>query len=130
MKNKVYIGIDPDVDASGVARLAGDRIECATLLFPALLEYILENRDAHFVIESSWTTGHVWHGKGNKGKAHSARLGYDVGRNHEVGRKITHGEIAEITGWDARKSNQEERDALLLAWVCSGRPVRMNIHKL
>ena len=153
MKNKVYIGIDPDVDASGVARLAGDGIECSTLPFAALLEYILENRDAHFVIESSWTTGHVWHGKGNKGKAHSARLGYDVGRNHEVGRKIaefldyhnidytlqppfvkcwkgrdrkiTHGEIAEITGWDARKSNQEERDALLLAWVCSGRPVRI-----
>ena len=53
------------------------------------------NRDAHFVIEASWMTGHVWHGRGNKGKAHSASLGYDVGRNHEVGRKI-----AEILDWN------------------------------
>ena len=155
MSGKVYIGIDPDVDASGVARLDGDRIECTTLLFPALLEYILENRDAHFVIEASWMTGHVWHGRGNRGKAHSASLGYDVGRNHEVGKKIaefldwnnigytlqpplkklwkgkdgkiTHAEIAEFTRWDRTKSNQEERDALLLAWVCSGRPVRMKV---
>ena len=157
MSDNVYIGIDPDVDASGVARLDGDRIECTTLLFPALLEYILENRDAHFVIEASWMTGHVWHGRGNRGKAHSASLGYDVGRNHEVGKKIaefldwnnigytlqpplkklwkgkdgkiTHAEIAEFTHWDRKKSNQEERDALLLAWVCSGRPIRMKVEK-
>ncbi len=155
MKNRVYIGIDPDVDASGVARLDGDGIECSTLPFPALLEYILAHKDAHYVIEASWMTGHVWHGQGNKGKAHSARLGYDVGRNHEVGkkiaeyldwnninytlqpplvkcwkgkdRKITHAEIVEITHWDRKVSNQEERDALLLAWVCSGRPIRMKV---
>lgn len=151
----IIIGIDPDVDASGVARIDGDGIECSTLPFPALLEYILANRDAHFVIEASWTTGHVWHGGRSKGKAHSARLGYDVGRNHEVGkkiaefldynnisytlqpplvkcwkgrdRKITHEEIVQFTHWDRKVSNQEERDALLLAWVCSGRPIRMKV---
>ena len=155
MTDRIYIGIDPDVDASGVARLDGDGIECTTLPFPALLEYIMENRDAHFVIEASWMTGHVWHGGRSKGKSWAASLGYDVGRNHEVGRniaefldyhdishtlqpplkklwkgkdgKITHEEIAEFTHWDRKKSNQEERDALLLAWVCSGRPVRMKV---
>ena len=157
MKNdrRTYIGIDPDVDASGIARLDGDGIECSTLPFPALLEYILANRDAHFVIEASWKTGHVWHGGRSKGKAHSAKLGYDVGRNHEVGRKIaefldyhninytlqpplmkcwkgkdrkiTHEEIVQFTHWDRKVSNQEERDALLLAWVCSGRPIRMKV---
>ena len=154
-KDRTYIGIDPDVDASGVARLDGDGIECSTLPFPALLEYILANRDAHFVIEASWATGHVWHGGRSKGKAHSAKLGYDVGRNHEVGkkiaeflafhnisyalqpplvkcwkgknRKITHEEIVQFTHWDRKVSNQEERDALLLAWVCSGRPIRMKV---
>lgn len=158
MTNRIYIGIDPDVDASGVARLDGDGIECSTLPFPALLEYILKNKDARFVVEASWTTGHVWHvwhGGRSKGKSWAASLGYDVGRNHEVGRKIaefldwnnidytlhpplvkcwkgrdrkiTHEEIAEFTHWDRKVSNQEERDALLLAWVCSGRPIRMNV---
>ena len=152
------IGIDPDVDASGVARLNGDGIECSTLPFPALLEYILANRDAHFVIEASWKTGHVWHGGRSKGKAHSAKLGYDVGRNHEVGkkiaefldwnnidytlqpplvkcwkgkdRKITHEELMSLLEGSGvtcprKVTNQEERDAALLALDASGIAMRM-----
>ena len=156
--SRIYIGIDPDVDASGVARLDGDGIECSTLPFPELIEYILANRDAHFVIEASWATGHVWHGGRSKGKAHSAKLGYDVGRNHEIGRKIaefldynnisytlqpplvkcwkgkdrkiTHEELVALFEGsgivcNTGRSNQEERDAALLALDASGMPMRM-----
>jgi hypothetical protein len=38
-------------------------------------------------------------------------------------RKITHAEITAITGWDKKRSNQEERDAMLLAWNESGLPI-------
>jgi hypothetical protein len=37
--------------------------------------------------------------------------------------KITHTEITAITGWDKKRSNQEERDAMLLAWDRSGLPI-------
>jgi hypothetical protein len=40
--------------------------------------------------------------------------------------KITSAELAEITGKDKLpRCNQEGRDALLMAWVASGLPVRV-----
>ncbi len=40
-------------------------------------------------------------------------------------RKITHEELDRIVGgMPGRRSNQEERDALLLAWSRSGLPIR------
>lgn len=74
-------------------------------------------------------------------------MGYDVGRCHRTGelieemcdnlgleykqqapltkvwkgqdRKITHEEIVRITGLIAKRTNQEERDAILLAWTAA-----------
>lgn len=81
------------------------------------------------------------------------KIAKDVGANHQTGRliiemldsmgieareaqplvkcwkgsdrKITHEELDRIVGgMPGRRSNQEERDALLLAWVRSGLPIR------
>ena len=107
-----------------------------------------------FVIEAAWLTGKVnWHFSGGENRRVSSAMGYSIGRNHQAGMdiaallrhmghevrevrplkklwrgkdgKITHDEICRLTGWDAKGSNQEQRDALLLAWVESGRSMRM-----
>jgi hypothetical protein len=40
-------------------------------------------------------------------------------------RKITHAEITDVCGWDKKRSNQEERDAMLIAWYASGLPIKV-----
>lgn len=105
------------------------------------------------VVEASWHKTHNWHLNRRDTLGIAARKGYDEGRNHEAGRKIiemlnyygieviekeplrkiwkgpdgkiTHTEITAITGWEKKRSNQEERDAMLLAWDRSGLPIRI-----
>ena len=107
-----------------------------------------------YVIEAAWLTGKVnWHFSGGENRRVSSAMGYSIGRNHQAGMdiaallrhmghevrevrplkkfwrgrdgKITHEELCRLTGWTAARSNQEQRDALLLAWVESGRSMRM-----
>lgn len=107
-----------------------------------------------YVLEAAWLTGKVnWHFSGGENRRVSSAMGYSIGRNHQAGMdiaallrhmghevrevrplkklwrgkdgKITHEEICRLTGWTAPRSNQEQRDALLLAWVESGRSMRM-----
>lgn len=105
------------------------------------------------VVEAGWLNRSNWHLKGRDGRAVSAAKGVSTGRNHETGRKIvemaryygletveakplrkvwrgsdgkiTHEELSGVVGGlEAKRSNQEERDALLLAWVHAGLPVK------
>lgn len=103
------------------------------------------------VVEASWHKIHNWHLTRRDSLGIAAKKGYDEGRNHEAGkkiiemlnyygievvekeplrkiwqgtdRKITHTEITAITGWNKKRSNQEERDAMLLAWDYSNLPI-------
>ena len=103
------------------------------------------------VVEASWHKTHNWHLSRYDRPGVAAKKGYDEGRSHEAGRKlvevlqyygieveeqpplrkiwqgpdrkITHTEITAITKWDKKRSNQEERDAMLLAWNRSGLPI-------
>ncbi|MBR5043024.1 MAG: hypothetical protein IKX67_07265 [Bacteroidales bacterium] len=43
--------------------------------------------------------------------------------------KITHEEFLAVTGYKASRTNQEERDAALLAWRLAGHPLRINKRK-
>ena len=44
--------------------------------------------------------------------------------------KITQEEMTEVTGWEKLpRMNQDQRDAVLLAWVCAGYPVRVKPQK-
>lgn len=102
------------------------------------------------VVEAGWLVHKSnWHGT----DGHRAeRIAKNVGANHETGRKIvemcrhwgihveelrplqkmwrgkggkiTAAELEEITGITSR-TNQDERDAALLAWVWAGLPVRI-----
>lgn len=155
----IIIGIDPDVEASGVATLirGTKKIDATTMTLPALLDYLRRVRNEYptltvaVVVEASWTTAHNFHLLPFDNKAVATNKGYKVGRNHQIGidiadiarhfsldvrlqpplrkiwkgkdRKITHEEICAITGYTAKRSNQEERDAMLLAWTSANLPI-------
>jgi hypothetical protein len=104
------------------------------------------------LVEAGWLNQSNWHLKRGESARMAAAKGNAVGRNHETGRKIvemakhfglevielhplkkmwsgpdgkiTHDEIAYfIPGFPAR-SNQETRDAALLAWHYAGFQIR------
>lgn len=161
MTHDIIIGIDPDVEASGVATLIRrtKKIEATTMKLPALMDYLRRVRyptlTIAVVVEASWTTAHNFHSLPSDSKAVAAKKGYHVGRNHQIGidiadiarhfsldvrlqpplrkiwkgkdRKITHEEICAITGYTAKRSNQEERDAMLLAWTSANLPIRIKL---
>ena len=109
------------------------------------------------VVEASWLISHNWHTKRGDSVRTAARKGKDAGRCHEVGRKIvecaryyglevkeqlplkkiwkgkdgkiTHEEISAFMAI-GKRSNQEERDAALLAWDYAGLPIRITTTKL
>lgn len=104
------------------------------------------------LVEAGWLNKKHWHLGQTDSKAKAAMKGNGVGRNHETGRKIvemckhygievlehfplkkgwkgkdgkiTHEELASFTGLMGR-TNQDARDAALLAWHFSGLPIRM-----
>ena len=104
------------------------------------------------VVEAGWLIQSNWHLNHKDTKAVAAAKGNSTGRNHETGRKIvemckhygievlehfplkkcwkgkdgkiTHEELASFTGLTGR-TNQDARDAALLAWCFAGLPIRV-----
>jgi hypothetical protein len=104
------------------------------------------------VVEAGWLIQSNWHLKNSDNKRVASAKGNSAGRNHETGRKIvemckhyglevveqyplrkcwkgkdgkiTHKELSSFTGLTDR-TNQDGRDAALLAWVYAGFPVRI-----
>lgn len=113
---------------------------------------IMEGVKVRVVVEASWKISTNWHTKRGESVRVSASKGIDQGRCAEVGRKIvecaryyglevkeqlplkkiwkgkdgkiTHEEISSFIRMGAR-SNQETRDAALLAWNEAGFPIRI-----
>ncbi|MDR0575631.1 MAG: hypothetical protein LBG96_16690 [Tannerella sp.] len=109
------------------------------------------------VVEAGWLNSAHWHVRDGDSRRIAAAKGNSAGRNHEVGRKIlelcrhygldtveqrplkkmwngrdgkiTHEELASFTGLMGA-TNQEQRDAALLAWVYAGLPVRIAKEKM
>ncbi|MBO7617334.1 MAG: hypothetical protein J6T22_09470 [Bacteroidales bacterium] len=159
MKREIYIGIDPDVELSGFAVLnyATRKLELASLSFTGILAALMrikaEGVDAVVVVEAGWMNKGNWHLKFHDNRGVAAAKGYQVGRNHEAGkkiieaaqffgyevveqkplkkiwkgkdRKITRDELAVFTGYN-KSSNQDSRDAALLAWNAANLPIIMN----
>lgn len=165
-KPDIIIGIDPDSEKNGVAffEKKTKRLEATTLTFPELLDYIRqENRKALeadlrlvVIIEAGWLNKTHWHLNPFDSRQKCAKIGNDVGRNHETGRKIaemldhwgilheeikplplkaggmnlwagkdgkiTAEELKALTGLTGR-TNQEARDAALIAWWSAGEPI-------
>ena len=104
------------------------------------------------VVEAGWLLHAHWHVRESDNRRITAAKGNAAGRNHETGRKIvelcrhygldvveqrplkkiwsgkdgkiTHEELASFTGLMG-KTNQEQRDAALLAWIYAGLPVKI-----
>jgi len=109
------------------------------------------------VVEASWMIQANWHVNKFDRRNRAAAKGYDVGRNHQVGmlivemckvngipvvehiplrkcwsgkdRKITHEELTQFCPVDKTRTNQEMRDAVLLAWAFADFPIRLNPRK-
>ena len=159
MTNKadIIIGIDPDVNKSGVGVVSSKgEVEVFSFTFPELIEHLklsAQLKDCTVVVvEASWKISTNWHtGRGDSIRT-AARKGKDAGRCHEVGRKIV--ECAQFYGlevverlplkkiWKGKdgkitheeikvfmpiqgRTNQEDRDAALLAWDYAGLPIRI-----
>ena len=157
-----FIGVDPDLEKSGVAYLEKStrKLEVCTLSFPDLLDYLKAVKEKSdelgepviVVVEAGWLNKGNWHLLSKDSRAVSAAKGNHTGRNHEVGRKIvemckhyglevvekrplrkiwkgkegkiTHKELSSFTGITGR-TNQEGRDAALIAWDYAGLPIRI-----
>lgn len=149
MKEDIIIGIDPDVDKSGVAifNRQEKRLELKSLDFPNLCKYLTDfksyGKSFIVLIEAGWINRSNWHLSPRMTVQKAAQIGNATGRNHETGRKLaemcafwgvpyklikplrkvwrgTEGKISAtefrlVTGY-AERTNQEERDAGLIAW--------------
>jgi hypothetical protein len=127
--------------------------ELMTALQNAKQNATAQNKTLVAVVEAGWLNSSNWHVKDASGAKKAAKIGNNTGRNHEVGRKIiemsrsygietieqrplvkiwkgkdrkiTHKELAAFTGMMG-KTNQESRDAALIAWVYAGLPIKIN----
>jgi len=105
-----------------------------------------------FIVEAGYLNKSNWHLKSKDNRHVAAHKGNSTGRNHETARKIiemakhygldveetkplkkfwrgpdgkiTHDELSYFTGIKGR-TNQEARDAVLLAWNFSGFPMKV-----
>lgn len=99
MKYTRVIGIDPDVDKSGVAEVHVEtrKVNMASLTFPQLMDYLQymqneygckEDERMLVVVEAGWMNANNWHTSRGQSVAAAAKTGQNTGRNHEVARKI------------------------------------------
>ena len=141
---KVYIGIDPDTEKSGFAIKSGTIFNLYNLTFFELYEKLkgikensIENNiPTEVYIECGFLNGGNRHQNNSLSNAYNSKIGERIGANHEIAKKIC--EMCEhlqleykqikptrsktnsiffqqITGYDKR-TNQEQRDALMLIW--------------
>lgn len=135
---KLIIGIDPDLDKSGVAIL-GDSLELKNMTFPEVVELFRNEQDniKKVVIEAGWLNKKSnFHGAYGQSKAKGEAIARNVGENHATGKlldvmassfgiatvlvrptktKLNAEQFNRLTGWQGR-TNQEARDAGVLIW--------------
>lgn len=96
-KEKIYIGIDPDIEKSGYA-VFDQAVRCialAALPFPDVIKNLKEHKriadesgkQLTLIVEASWKfNAHTnWHLNNIKNARTAAATGYKVGQNHETG---------------------------------------------
>ncbi|MDN5622726.1 MAG: hypothetical protein L0G93_21690 [Acinetobacter sp.] len=134
----LIIGIDPDLEKSGVAVL-GQSFELKNLTFAETVELFRSHQDQikKVVIEAGWMNRKSnLHSRIGQSKCAGERIAKNVGENHATGKllvemaksfglavvevrptktKKNSEEFNRITGWQGR-TNQEQRDAGMLIW--------------
>jgi len=139
IKNKILIGIDPDVTKSGVAvNHSITKIHLTNLTFFQLFDYLksIQTTELNLIevyVECGFLNKGNWH-KTSGSNSINAQIGQRTGANHEVAKKIcemceylgiTYHQVKptkskvnsdffkQITKIDKR-TNQEQRDAYML----------------
>ncbi len=138
--SKILIGIDPDVDKSGVAIMESGKLTLKNLTMFELFDELtfIKSLDVNvkIYIEAGWLNKTNWHTSGKMNIATVAQIGARTGANHETGRKIaemceylkidyelvrpTQSKVKasffkQLTKYQGR-TNQEQRDAAMLIW--------------
>ncbi len=125
--------------------------ELIDYLFNMTSAFAEKNLKSIVVVEAGWLNESNWHTNRNQSHRIAAAIGNKTGRNHETGRKIiemarhyglevfevrplkkcwqgpdgkiSHDEISQFIPGFPSRSNQETRDATLLAWNYAGFPI-------
>lgn len=137
--DQIIIGIDPDLDKSGVAIRWPDALSLNNLTFVELKDLIEREQPVikKVVVEAGWLNEKAnFHYRPNQSKSAGERIAKNVGENHATGKlivqliesmgipvqllkptrsKLSSKDFNRITGWEKR-SNQEQRDAAMLVW--------------
>lgn len=131
----VLIGIDPDVDKSGVAIKTEKSIVLLNLSFFDLFDKLktFDTENTKVVVEGGWLNKSNWHTKSKENDKFNAEIGRRTGANLETGKKIVEMLVylklkhtivrpskmkvnssffKKITG--IARSNQEQRDAYMI----------------
>lgn len=132
----MLVGIDPDLSKSGVAVNTNGKIEYTTMEFYDLTEWLEKEASAIkcVYLEAGWLNKSIHHFAQNKKIA--GNIGAKVGANHTIGQlihkylerkkikcvlvrpttsKFKAEQFKKFTKIETR-TNQEERDAVLLIW--------------
>lgn len=135
---KLLIGIDPDVDKSGVAFKNGNEYTLENLTFFELFDFLKfykerEEKPIVYVEKGSLNKSN-WHAKQGYSAAFNSKIGENTGRNFETAnkiiemcqylnlkvleikpksKKIDSDTFKKLTGF-TKRTNQEQRDAFML----------------
>lgn len=142
----IGIDPDASKSGVGVVFNADKQLSASVMDFPTLCRYLdgMRGQSVLVIVEAGWLVSSNWHLIGRKGVAWAASVGRSVGMNHQTGiliaqmarsyglevreqrplKKIWRGkdgkisaeELRRLTGYIGR-TNQDARDALLLAWT-------------
>ncbi|HAB71517.1 MAG TPA: hypothetical protein DCE34_11750 [Acinetobacter nosocomialis] len=142
---QIIIGIDPDLEKSGVAILGND-LQLKNLTFPETVELFRNEQDSikKVVIEAGWKNKKAnFRVGGGHSRQVNEQIARRIGMNHATGillaeiaqalglavllvkptkSKLNADEFNKITGWQGR-TNQEQRDAGMLIWGMNGMKV-------
>ncbi|HEO1790621.1 TPA: hypothetical protein ACV20N_000709 [Acinetobacter baumannii] len=142
---QIIIGIDPDLEKSGVAILGND-LQLKNMTFPETVELFRNEQDSikKVVIEAGWKNKKAnFRVGGGHSRQVNEQIARRVGMNHATGillaeiaqalglavllvkptkSKLNAEQFNKITGWQGR-TNQEQRDAGMLIWGMNGKKV-------
>ena len=138
LNEKILIGIDPDVDKSGVAFIKGNILELNNLSFFELFDYLKYIKEKYknpiIYVECGFLNKSNWHNKSDRSAAFNSKIGERTGANFETAKKIiemceylqisyvkikptarktTNDYFKSLTGHKG-VTNQEQRDAFML----------------